>query len=469
MSQVHPVRFSARLFGILLIVQLALLGIVLRPVHAHQETQIQPDAGTWMTWVLDSGDALRVDAPPDEAATQAEIAELIALASERDDAALGQIAYWNNVPPSVRWNQIAVNELLDRGIGFPANRALALLQAAIYDATVAAWDSKYAFNRPRPSDVDPGLETVIPNPSSPSYPSEYAVTAGAASAVLAYLFPDDAQQYQELADESVRSRLLAGVEYPSDAEAGLALGRAVAELAIARAMTDGTDAQWTGSVPTEPGHWTGENPIMPMAGTFKPWALTAGDQFRPPAPPAHDSEQMAVEMQELRDFARTPGSTALANFWNFGSGGTRNWWHWNSLATRFILENDLQDNAPMAALVYALTNIAGYDSFVACFDAKYTYWSMRPSQVDPEFAPQFANPNFPSYPSAHSCISMAYAEVLADLFPLNAAEVIALAEQAGDSRLWAGIHFRSDIDAGEDIGRNVAEVVLGRAGLAGDS
>lgn len=469
MSHVLSFRVSARLFGILLIIQLALLGVVLQPVVGQEGTPAEPDAGTWMTWVLDSGDALRLDAPPDEAATQAEIAELRTLIGERDAAALQQIAYWNNVPPSVRWNQIAVNELLDRGVGFPANRALALLQATIYDATVAAWDSKYAYNRPRPSAVDPSLETVIPNPSSPSYPSEYAVTAGAASAILSYLYPDNAQQYQDLADESVRSRLLAGVEYPSDIEAGLVLGRAVAEQAIARAMADGSDAQWTGTVPTEAGHWTGENPIMPMAGTFKTWALTSGDQFRPPPPPAYDSEQMAVEMQELRDFARTPATTALANFWNFGSGGTRNWWHWNSLATRYILENGLQDNAPMAALVYALTNIAGYDSFVACFDSKYTYWSMRPSQVDPEFAPQFANPNFPSYPSAHSCISMAYAEVLAALFPLNAAEAIALAKQAGDSRVWAGIHFPSDIDAGEEIGRQVAEVVLGRAGLAGDS
>ena len=85
---------------------------------------------------------------------------------------------------------------------------------------------------------------------------------------------------------------------------------------------------------------------------------------------------------------------------------------------------------------------------------------MRPFQVDPEFAPLFTTPNHPSYPSAHSCISTAIASVLAELFPVDAVEVLALAEQASDSRLWGGIHFRSDLEAGGDLGRSVATLVL---------
>lgn len=110
------------------------------------------------------------------------------------------------------------------GTGAVNARAFALVSAAIYDATIAAWDSKYFYNRSRPSQVDQSLTTVIPNPQSPSYPSEHAVVAGAASEVLAYLFPAQAQFYRAKADEAAQSRLVAGVQYRSDITAGLELG-----------------------------------------------------------------------------------------------------------------------------------------------------------------------------------------------------------------------------------------------------
>lgn len=424
--------------------------------------QAGSDAGMWQTWVLESGDQFRLDAPPGDNA--AEIAQLKAMAAERDEDALLQIAYWNAGPPSYRWNQIAMNELL--AVAMPGNMAyrdLALLNVAIYDATVAAWDSKYAYNRPRPSEVDSSLETVIPNPSSPSYPSEYAVTAGAASAVLGWLFPDKAQMFEDKVQEAVNSRLLAGVEYPSDVEAGLALGRQVAALIIERGKADGSDAQWEGSVPTEPGHWTGENPIFPMAGTWATWVLTSPDQFRPEPPPAYDSEQMAAEMGEVKAFERTPVTNAIASFWEAGSGGRRAYWFWNDIAARLILQSNWEDNAPMAARAYAILNIAGNDAGVACWDAKYAYWGIRPFQLDPEFKPLFTTPNHPAYPSAHTCLSTATAAVLAHLFPTDSAEVLALAKQASESRIWAGIHFRSDLVSGFAIGENVANVVIAHA------
>ncbi len=254
----------------------------------------------WTPWVLTSGDQFRLDAPPDEAATAEEIAQLMDLAAQRDEAALLQIAYWNAGAPVYRWNQIAIDALVKRGI--PANiafRDLALLHVAIYDATIAAWDSKYTYNRLRPSEVDPSLTTVFDNPDSPSYPSEYAVTAGAAVAILSWLFPEDAQMFQDKVQEAVNSRLLAGVEYPSDIEAGLALGQQVAELVIERGNADGTSAQWTGTVPTEPGYWTGENPAFAMEGTWQTWVLTSPDQFRPGPRAAYNSAELAAEMDEL--------------------------------------------------------------------------------------------------------------------------------------------------------------------------
>jgi membrane-associated phospholipid phosphatase len=423
-----------------------------------------PQAGTWATWVLASGDQFPVDAPPDEAATADEIAQLIEMAASRDDAALAQIAYWNAGPPSYRWNQIAMNEI--NRLAMPANtayRGLALMNVAIYDATVAAWDSKYAYNRPRPSDVDPVVIPVIPNPSSPSYPSEYAVTAGAASAILGWWFPEKAQMFEDKAQEAVNSRLMAGVEYPSDVEAGLELGRQVAALVIERGNADGSDAAWTGTVPTDPTGWTGENPILPMAGTWDTWVLESPDQFRPAPPPAYDSEQLAAEMQELRDFERTPVTNSIALFWEYGAGGRRNQWLWNDILSRLILQSYAHDDAPMAARAYALLNTAANDAAVACWDGKYAYWAIRPFQLDPEFKTLFATPNHPAYPSSHSCTSNAVAGVTAYLFPTDAEEVLALAHQASESRIWAGIHFRSDVDAGIKIGEDVANAVIERA------
>jgi hypothetical protein len=132
------------------------------------------------------------------------------------------------------------------------------------------------------------------------------MTAGAASTILSWLFPEDAQHFQEQAQAAVNSRLLAGVEYPTDVVAGLELGRQVAELVIERGNADGSNTEWTGSIPTEAGHWTGENPASPAVGTWQTWVLASPDQFRPDPPPAHDSAEMAAEMEELRTFERTP-------------------------------------------------------------------------------------------------------------------------------------------------------------------
>jgi membrane-associated phospholipid phosphatase len=114
-----------------------------------------------------------------------------------------------------------------------------------------------------------------------------------------------------------------------------------------------------------------------------------------------------------------------------------------------------------------LLNTAGNDAGVACWDAKYTYWAIRPHQLDPEFSPLFGVPGHPSYPSAHSCFSSAAATMLAHLFPADAEEVRALALEASESRVWAGLHFRSDLEAGNQIGRDVANAVIERALIEG--
>jgi membrane-associated phospholipid phosphatase len=423
---------------------------------------VEPTAGTWTTWVIGPARAMR--RPPPPALTDAEIRELRTLAARRDDAARAVIAYWDAGAPSYRWNEIAIAELLQRNeytVG--AARSLALLHVALHDAMVAAWDTKYAYRRRRPGQQDRGLTTAVAVPRSPSYPAEHAVAAGAASAVLAYLHPERAAFYVERAEEAGRSRMLAGVNSASDVLAGLALGREVAARVIERGRSDGSDRSWTGRVPGGVGVWTGADPVLPEAGAWRPWVLSSPGELRPAPPPAHDSPRMAAEMDELRRFRRSPGTDARALFWEYAAGGARGYQFWNAQVGRKLLEYRLDHNAPRAARAYAVTQVAFADAAIACWEAKYAYWAIRPVQLDPAFAPLFTTPQHPSYPSGHSCFSTAAATVLAHLFPRDAAAFQALASEASESRLWAGIHFRSDLAAGQMLGRAVAERVLLRS------
>jgi hypothetical protein len=100
---------------------------------------------------------------------------------------------------------------------------------------------------------------------------------------------------------------------------------------------------------------------------------------------------------------------------------------------------------------------------VACFDAKYTNWAIRPVQLDPGFKPLFATPNRPSYPSAHSCLLSTADAILGYLFPCEVAVLNGMADETSEWRVTSGIHFRADIVAGQKLGRQVTEVAIDRA------
>jgi membrane-associated phospholipid phosphatase len=425
---------------------------------------VEPGAGAWRTWVVSSGSQFRLPPPPDADATLGEIEQLKALAGRRDQAMLARIGYWDAGAPSYRWDQILTNEMVRNGT--PANiayRNLSVLHIAICDAMIAAWDSKYAHARPHPSEMNPDLRSAIPNPPSPSYPSEHAVAAGAAAAVLGYLYPQRAEAFRVLGEEAAASRLAAGVAFPSDVAAGLDLGRQVAAAVIERAAADGSAAPWAGTVPTGPGLWTGSNPILPQAATWRTWVMERPDEFRPPPPSAYDSAERRAELAELRDYRRTPLSNANVGFWEFAVGGLRQYEFWGGQLARLTLEHRLDADAPRVARAFALTYAAMHDVGVACWDAKYAYWTIRPVQLDPELRTVVPTPNHPSYPAAHACYSSAAAAMLGYLFPSDAEAVLALAADAGESRIWAGIHYRSDVVAGAELARRVAGKVIDRA------
>ena len=458
-------RNRARKSWLFLLCSLLLAGITITASAQIVSGPIEPRAGTWKTWVLASGSELRLPAPPDAETTKAELAEIRSLAAKRDSAALTRIRYWDAGSPAYRWNEIAIEASVRNNISSTLGaRAFALLAVTIDDALIAAWDSKYTYNRPRPSEVDSKLPTVVPTPRSPSYPAEHAVVAGAASAVLAYLWPKEEKRFAEQAEEAARSRVLAGMQYPSDVKAGLELGRAVAARAIERAKSDGTGTKWTGTIPTGPGLWTGTNPGGVEEAALKTWVLSSASEVRPGPPPAHDSSQRATELAEVKAFKRTPVTNGLVQYTQYGRYGTPGT-HilWNREVSRKLFEERLDANPPRSARLYALVNVANYDAVIASQDAKFTYWTARPNQFDPTITTVIPNPNFPTYPSNAAAFMTAPALVMAYFFPLEAAYFDGLAKQFGESRLWAGIHFRSDIDAGYAIGRAVGQKVIERA------
>ncbi|MGH2615689.1 MAG: vanadium-dependent haloperoxidase [Thermomicrobiales bacterium] len=448
-------------------------------------SQIEPDAGSWQTWILSSGDQLRPQAPPDETATQDELAKLHAMAADRDAVALDRVSYWDAGSPGYRWNEIATQQTLRAGMGPDAYRVLALMNAAISDATIAAWDAKYTYDRPRPAVTDAGLSTAIPTPNSPSYPDAHAVTAGAAATVLAYLFPDDAERFGEMAAEAADSRVMAGVAYPSDTATGLELGQEVGKLVVAYAKADNSDAEFDATtMPTGPGLWSGDAATLavPMLGTWDTWVLESPDQFRPAPPPAPDSPERAAEIAEVKTYQRDVAPYTELWFWPQDPAGrpapdsapfSSNQvifsyapvlhFLWGPELAQKLFEYRWDANPPRAARAYALVSIACHDSTVACWEAKFHYWTARPIMFDPGITTVLPTYPIPDYPSGHATGLAATAEVLSYLFPRDAQLFQSRAEENAASRVWAGIHFRSASDAGLQLGRDVGQAVIERA------
>jgi membrane-associated phospholipid phosphatase len=421
---------------------------------------IEPEAGNWKTWVITSGKDFRVPPPPDASAAAAELAQMRNLMAQKDPATAGKITFWDAGSPGYRWIDL-VNDRILAGQPIPnAHRVYTYMTMAMYDATIAAWESKYFYNRPRPNTADAALPVVLPTQRSPSYPSEHAAAAGAAATVLSYFFPDETSSFKAMAKEAALSRVLAGVQFPSDSSASLELGRQVAEQVIARAKADGSDAVWAGTVPTGPCKWVGDKPANVTMPNWKPIVLAAPDEFRPPAPPDCQSATVKAEADAVRQFERKFPNSYKAFYWQSPSGLFTDWYDY---ASKWMFEDKMDSNPPRAARAYAMLATVHYDAFIASNDGKFAYWYLRPNMLDPGITPLFAVPPFPSYPSNHSTLSTARCEVLAYLFPNHADFIRAVGKEAGDSRIWAGIHYEMDNQAGAALGKAVAEKFIERA------
>jgi membrane-associated phospholipid phosphatase len=224
-------------------------------------------------------------------------------------------------------------------------------------------------------------------------------------------------------------------------------------------------------------------------GTLMPFVLHRGDQFRPPPPPARDSPGYAAALTETQQLgaktstARTAGQTEDATFW---AAPIQN--YWNTIADQVATaeRTDLDGTARLLARLD--TTLA--DATIALYDAKYTYQLWRPitairqaasdnndgTTADSSWEPLATTPADPSYPGAHSDLSFAAATVLADRYGDNTRFTVTsptlpgvqhtfgrfsdAATEAGLSRIYAGVHTRTDHDAGRALGIQIADYVL---------
>jgi hypothetical protein len=187
--------------------------------------------------------------------------------------------------------------------------------------------------------------------------------------------------------------------------------------------------------------------------------LTSGSEFRAPAPPAYDSPAFRADVAEVRRVSdqRTNEQVRIAQYWENLSGSYAAG-AWNDVTRSAISSHGLSEAE--SARVLALVHMTAVDATIACHDSKYVYWVPRPTQADPAIRLAIGVPNHPSYPSNHACISGAVGLVLDAQFPDASGRYFAMGKQAGESRVYGGIHYRIDLDEGYVIARKVSARAL---------
>ena len=357
-------------------------------------------------------------------------------------------------------------------------RSFAIMHAAIYDAV---------------NSIDRTHETYLVQLHGISpHASQEAAAASAAHRVLVAFYPKfeatldtEFQQSLELIPDGINK------------DRGIAIGELVADEIVALRSNDGSNAQ---PVPFEfgkaPGDYQSTPPNFPKPqfthwSHVTPFALQEASQFRPGPPPALTSSTYSNVFNEVKSFGIARSTTATTDqaltgrFWN---GAIQN--YWNEITQTAALDKKL--STAQSARLFALLNLTFADGVIAFYDAKYTYNFWRPvtairaansddnpdTAADSTWLPEVGNTTpDPSYPGAHAVISAAGAAVLrsffgTDQFNFNVTsevlagiqrsftEFSAAAEEATLSRIFAGVHFRTDLTAGQQLGTDIASFVL---------
>ena len=375
----------------------------------------------------------------------------------------------------LEWNQRALNAVGQARVSpVVASRAMAITEAAVYDAVVA---------------IDRSFEPYHAHVATSRGASPEAAAAQAAHDALTALFPAQAGTF-----DAALAADLKGIPL-GRARQGVAVGREAARQILDWRSTDGSGATVAYTPGTDPGDWQPTPPanlpaLAPQWPSVTPFAMSAGSQFRPGLPPALDSAEYATAFNEVKDLGSADSSTRseeqtnIAKFWNDGLGTAFAFGYWNKIAQSAAAEQGL--SLVEDARLFALLNIAGADALISCWDAKYTYNLWRPvtairagaaeGSADATWTPLLTTPNFPSYTSAHSTVSAAAAGVLTALFGTDYHFSVgsvslpgvtrsftsfdAAAAEAGRSRVYGGIHYMFDSTTGLGVGAQVADFVM---------
>jgi len=349
------------------------------------------------------------------------------------------------------------------------------LQAAIYDAVVSITH-----------DAPPYVFTV--RAADDARPEAAAAQAG--HDTLVGLYPTMKPELDQLLTTE-----LAALPDGAETQRGLQAGALTSQLMLAIRAHDGSDAT-PPPLPaaTEPGQFRPTPPAFAPA-VFTHWAgvtpfvLNNADQFRPDPPPALSSDAYAAALNEVKSLGqdssttRTADETTQAKFW-----AAPIWNYWNQIADDAVLAH--HTDLSQSARLFADLDLSFADGAISFYDAKYHYNLWRPitaireaatdgnpaTIADPTWTPLAATPADPSYPGAHSVISEAGATVLSAFFG-NHDDITVTSEvlpgvvrhfdsyqeaalEAGQSRIFAGVHTRLDHNAGLSLGQNVADAVL---------
>src|SRR4029077_19652482 len=413
---------------------------------------------------------------------------LCSILSVQVNSSYGQMSQGNSSSQSVnqvlQWNRTLLVIVRTPGAQ-PATihptRSFAIMHAAIYDAVNAIdkTHESYLVN----------LKGVTPSAS------QDAAAAAAAHEVLVALYPSPS--FQAMLDAQLQQSLAQIPDGTAKAD-GIVVGQTVADGILALRSNDGSDAA---PVPyvfgTAPGDYQSTPPNFPKQPQFTHWshvtpfALERANQFRPGGPPALTSDTYSDAFNEVKALgiangtASTPDQALTGRFWN---GAIQN--YWNEIGQTAALVQRL--TTAESARLFALLNLTFADDVIAFYDAKYTYNFWRPvtairaaatddnpdTAADPNWLPEVGNTTpDPAYPGAHAVISAGGASVLISFFGRDrfdfavTSEVMpgvqrsftklsGAEEEATLSRIFAGVHFRTDLTTGQRLGREVADFVL---------
>jgi PAP2 superfamily len=318
--------------------------------------------------------------------------------------------------------------------------------------------------------------------------SVLAAVSAAAHTVLTAEFPAQAARL----DQELDAALAAVPDDPARAD-GVAAGNAAAYGVLAERAGDGRDGPQLSVPAPNPGVWTPAPPNLvgssSWLGDVRPFVIDTGSQIRPGGPPALDSRRWTRDYNETRllgsatSTERTAAQTEVARFWADPPLAQ------NQRGLRAYTQTQALD-AVATARLFALADTASADALIACFHTKYHYEFWRPfsaipagdsdgnpdTPADPAWRPLLPTPNFPEYPSAHSCSTTAIASVVAALAPGHRLDltldstttgsshhftsVRKLTAEVANARVWGGLHWRFSTEDGSRIGRSVARAVL---------